>query len=88
VSTMLRAQERRGVHSVMSSGRTTFLEAPEWHRGLGNGACVVDVVSSSGGGRWRRVKGLDRDQERWCEGSREDSTMAWRAATIISSLLM
>jgi hypothetical protein len=66
------AWERRGVHSVTVLGRTTFSWAQEQHRKLGDG------ITGSGQGRWRRVKGLDRGQERRRGGSEEDSTMAWR----------
>jgi hypothetical protein len=33
------------------------LRARERHRGLRDGACVVDGVTGSGRGRWQRVKG-------------------------------
>jgi hypothetical protein len=50
------AQEWCGVHSVVGSGRTTLFWAQEWRRGLRDNACMVDRVTSSGRGRWRRVK--------------------------------
>jgi hypothetical protein len=71
------AQERCWVNSVTGSGRITLLRAQERHERLGEGACVVDDVTSSGRGRWRRVKGLDRGRERWRGGSGEDLTTAW-----------
>jgi hypothetical protein len=39
---------------------------------------VVDGITGSCQGRWRRVKGLDRGREQRCIGSGEDSMMARR----------
>jgi hypothetical protein len=64
------------VHSIVGSVRTRLLQAWERRRGLGDATCVVDGVTSSGRGRWRCVKGLDRGWEGWRGGSEEDSTMA------------
>jgi hypothetical protein len=72
-----RAQEWSGVHRVTGSVRTTLLRDWERRRGLGDGACVIDGITSSGQGRWRRVKGLDHDREGQHGGSEEDSTTAW-----------
>jgi hypothetical protein len=71
----LRAQGRRGsmaswaqewcrVHIVVGLGRTTLLRTRERRRGLEDGACVVDDVTNSSRGRWRRIKGLDSGRER------------------------
>jgi hypothetical protein len=54
------------------------LQAWEWHHRLADDACVVNSITDSSRGRWRRVKGLDYGQERRRGGSEEDSTMAWR----------
>jgi hypothetical protein len=43
---------------------------------------MVDGVTGSGQGRWQRVKGLDRGQERRRRGSREDLTMVRRAEEV------
>jgi hypothetical protein len=43
---------------------------------------MVDGVTGSGQGRWQRVKGLDRGQERRRRGSREDLTMVRRAKEV------
>jgi hypothetical protein len=72
------ARERCWVHNVVGSGRTTLLWAREWHRWLGDDACVVDGATGSGLGRWWRAKGLNNHREQQCGGSEEDSTMAWR----------
>jgi hypothetical protein len=77
-SMVLRAWERRWVHSVALSGRTTLLWAREPHHGLGDVTYVVDDITGSGRGRWRCVKGLNCGRERWRGGFGEDSTMAWR----------
>jgi hypothetical protein len=52
--------------------------ARERHRWLGDSAYVVNGITGSGLGRWRRTKGLDCGRERWHRGSGEDSTVAWR----------
>jgi hypothetical protein len=55
-----------------------LLQAWVWHHRLADDACVVNSITDSSRGRWRRVKGLDYGQERRRGGSEEDSTMAWR----------
>jgi hypothetical protein len=55
-SSASRAPERRGVHSVTGSGRTTLLLAREQRRGLEDRACVVNGATGSGQGRWRCVR--------------------------------
>jgi hypothetical protein len=77
-SMVLLAQEGCRVHNVAGSGRMTLLQAREWRRGLGDGACLVDGIIGPSRGRWQCVKGLDHGQERRCRGSEEDLTMAWR----------
>jgi hypothetical protein len=72
------AREWHWVHNVAGSGRTMLLRAQERRCGLSDGACVVDGVTDSGLGRWRRVKGLDRGGEQWHGGSEDDSTMVRR----------
>jgi hypothetical protein len=59
-STVSRAREQCWVHSIVGSGRTTLLLAWGWCCELGVSSCVVNGVTSSGRGRWRHVKGLDR----------------------------
>jgi hypothetical protein len=53
------------VNSIAGLRRMTLLWAQERHRGLGDGASVVDGVIGLGRGRW-------------CIGFGEDSTMAQR----------
>jgi hypothetical protein len=43
------------VHSVAGLGRTTLLRVQEWRCRLGDKACMVDGVTSSGWGRWGHV---------------------------------
>jgi hypothetical protein len=70
-----------GVQSAVGSGRTMLLQAQERRRRLGDNACVVDSVTSSGRGRWRHIRasimvGNDGAEapwrtRRWCRGSGE-----------------
>jgi hypothetical protein len=47
----------RGVHNVAGSGRAMLLRDRESHRRLGDDACMVDGITSSGRGRWQSIKG-------------------------------
>jgi hypothetical protein len=51
------------VDGIRGSGCMMLLQAQEQCRGLWDGTCMVDGVTSLGRGRWRRVKWLDRGQE-------------------------
>jgi hypothetical protein len=66
------------VYNVVGLGTTTLLWAREQHRGLEDGACVVDGITGLGRGRWQRVKGLDHGRERRRSVFGEDSTMVRR----------
>jgi hypothetical protein len=93
-SLALQAREWCGVHSVAGSGRTTLLRSWERHRALGDEACVVDSGTSSGRGRWRRIRasttvGNDGAEAPgrtrwWCRCFREDSMMAWSLGKILA----
>jgi hypothetical protein len=75
------AREQHGVYNIVGSGRMTLLQDREWCHGHGDGACVVDIITGLGRGRWRRVRASTvvgnagtespgRTQQ-WCEGSDE-----------------
>jgi hypothetical protein len=52
-----------GEDSITGLRRKMVLRARQWRHRLVDGAYVVDGVTSSGQGRWQRVKGLDHGQE-------------------------